>query len=504
MRFLAAGVAGNASGAGPAAALGLASLVIGAWRPMAALFAFTLAVPLLTGLGQISMLDLPAPACLAFASVFVGVFIGNAWRRARQALAPAGSPPSRPGPRPADKARDMVALACDVLMSAVLASLLVQIARNGHSAGFWDAFRHRPVFGFTDPFYFLTSAFLWLQGLFYFAALACPAGGTDLFSVSGGEDSDEPRDSLVQWLAPAFAAYAVTIAASFAYQSVLHIPDTARGSFRPMPETSLPFEDSHAYGSIAVALLAAFVAVRWGRWRQASLMSWVVAACLLYLSLASWSRAAWMVAAIVLLFAAGHGLSKRLWFAMAAVSAAALFLFYSKWRDVWAIDHPVTSRLGNLLRIDQPRMYLYHKAFGMVEARPLTGFGIGACNQTSVLFASPDDPLGKVPDFAHNFLLQIATEQGLGVALLYAALILWVLARGLGLARGAARPGRGQRARIFAAGAALTAYLITQMTANSLNVYFSNQFFFWFLMAAVASWACNPEEIEGLAADSGA
>lgn len=31
---------------------------------------------------------------------------------------------------------------------------------------------------------------------------------------------------------------------------------------------------------------------------------------------------------------------------------------------------------------------------------------------------------------------------------------------------------------------ALGAYLLTQMTANSLNVYVSNQFFFWFLMAA--------------------
>jgi O-antigen ligase len=32
---------------------------------------------------------------------------------------------------------------------------------------------------------------------------------------------------------------------------------------------------------------------------------------------------------------------------------------------------------------------------------------------------------------------------------------------------------------------ALTTYLLTQMTANALNVYISNQFFFWFLMAAL-------------------
>ena len=40
---------------------------------------------------------------------------------------------------------------------------------------------------------------------------------------------------------------------------------------------------------------------------------------------------------------------------------------------------------------------------------------------------------------------------------------------------------------------ALTAYLLTQMTANSLNVYVSNQFFFWFLMAALFSF--NTESV---------
>jgi O-antigen ligase len=505
VRFLAAGVAGNPSGAGPAAMLGLAGLALGAWRPLAALFAFTLAVPLLTGLGQLSMLGAPAPVCLAFASLSVGIFIGNAWRMVLRSLAPAGSPPlCGPGPEKASRARDVVTLTGDVLISAVLASLLLQIGRNWHSEEFWSAFLHRPLFGFTDPFYFLTSAFLWLQGLFYFTALVGPRGNGDIFSVYCEGGPIETRDSPARWLAPVFAAYAVVIATSFAYQCTVHIPDTPRGQFRLMPETSLPFEDSHAYGSIAVALFAAFVAARLGGWRRAPLLSWLVAGCLLYLSLASWSRATWMVAAVVLLFAASHRLSKRLWLAIAAAAAALLMLFYAKWRDVWAIDHPVTSRLGNLLRVDQPRRFLYHKAIGMVEARPLAGFGIGACNLTSVQFASPDDPLGKVPDFAHNFLLQIATEQGLCITLLYAAMILWVLARGLGAAGMANRESSARQPWIFGAGAALLAYLATQMTANSLNVYFSNQFFFWFLMAAVASWAFDPGRVDGTANAPGA
>jgi hypothetical protein len=38
---------------------------------------------------------------------------------------------------------------------------------------------------------------------------------------------------------------------------------------------------------------------------------------------------------------------------------------------------------------------------------------------------------------------------------------------------------------------ALIGYLATQMTANSLNVYVSNQILFWFLIAVVISSSRN-------------
>ena len=41
------------------------------------------------------------------------------------------------------------------------------------------------------------------------------------------------------------------------------------------------------------------------------------------------------------------------------------------------------------------------------------------------------------------------------------------------------------RHKVLGVTMALVAYLITQMTANALNIYISNQFFFWFLMAAL-------------------
>jgi O-antigen ligase len=129
-------------------------------------------------------------------------------------------------------------------------------------------------------------------------------------------------------------------------------------------------------------------------------------------------------------------------------------------------------------------MNLYRKAFGMIHERPLTGHGIGSFYLKSVNYARADDPYATVPNFAHNFLLQFAAELGVPAAFLLAALIGYALVRGY---RHSLRTLRtpGSDLTIFGLTMAVTAYLITQMTANALNIYPSNQFFFWFLVAAI-------------------
>jgi O-antigen ligase len=176
------------------------------------------------------------------------------------------------------------------------------------------------------------------------------------------------------------------------------------------------------------------------------------------------------------------------------------------------------------------RLNLYHKAIDMIRERPIAGHGIGSFYLTSVRFSRSGNPNAEVPDFAHNFLLQMATELGVPVAALFLALILFALWQGYRKsgarkkfqvpspfaeasadrsskfqdieaenpeaggekwkAESGSRDGRtgrqsnGQDCATLGVTMALVAYLITQMTANALNIYVSNQFFFWFLMAA--------------------
>jgi O-antigen ligase len=98
-----------------------------------------------------------------------------------------------------------------------------------------------------------------------------------------------------------------------------------------------------------------------------------------------------------------------------------------------------------------------------------------------------------MPNFAHNTFLQVAVELGLPVGLLFSSLVAYALWTGwqgwrTTLQRGlitSDKISNGAGLSILAATSAFGAYLVTQMTANSLNIHLTNQFYFWLLIAAM-------------------
>jgi len=141
-------------------------------------------------------------------------------------------------------------------------------------------------------------------------------------------------------------------------------------------------------------------------------------------------------------------------------------------------------RVESLSKKSSARFEIYHKALGMIKSRPWTGFGSGAFYLTSPKFALKNDSMGAEPNFAHNFILQFAAELGIPATLLFCSIIGTAWRKGFRLSRSALKDKNGDRVPL-ALFLALTTYLITQMTANSLNIYVSHQFLFWFLIAAL-------------------
>jgi len=492
-------------------------LVLGAWNRWAALFAFTVAVPLLNGLGQTSFLNCTFAPSLVFSGLWTGIVVRNLSRRIMKHQSRATSSavwrPSylaktvdaersgknfqyerdimEPKKHEFSFSSHFVSFAIHSLIAAVLLSLAWQFWRHRESAGLWTVCINQAVMGYGDPWYFLTSAFLWLQGLFYFAIMDARLAER----WTGGSDLIADDMAVVTWVRPVLTAYGVTMVVFFLLQGIFHNPEGwARAGFQS------PYEDISSFGSVSVSVFVFAVAT----FSVAPLCKSAIAitSCigLLAMVVASFSRSAWVAGLTFLLLIAAFRLS-RIWTSAFVLLLIALITVSNANanRPYWA-NHPYLTRLGELMRLENPtnksigRLNLYSKAVRMIKVHPFTGHGIGSFYLESVSYGESTDARGMRPDFAHDVFLQIAVEEGVPIATLFAGLTAWALWRGLrswfvqkvaGLQNSAGD--------LLNLGVPLTlgAYLQTQVTANSLNVYVSNQFFFWFLMVVTLAVGTN-------------
>ena len=495
LRYLHAVGAENGSLIGPLGLLLVAAAGLGAWQPRTTLFAFAVAMPLLNGLPILGVTG-GSPAAV-FAALWLGwmaqqLFSSTAKDRKEQAR-----PPALP----------VALLASDLLITALLLSLGAQLWRHHHDAQFWTILLRHTAAGFGDPYYFLHSAFIWLQGLFWFRALLLTRRSwpRDAGLKNPGLASGETRSSdgetgrrrlkVAVWVRPVFLSAAGFLGGFTLIEYKFRIAESGVGvGFLSA------YEDIFSFGGVAVSAFVFAVAVltkkNWGSFSGQILYG----AGAMGLVVLSWSRGIWLGAGVFLLIVAWFRLPRWctiVFLAMTAVAVGVINLQAKK--PAWQ-NHKYLARLVSLVRIEKladkssGRLDLYHKAFGMTRERPLVGHGIGSFYLSSPRYAKAGDSHG--PDFAHNVFLQIAAEQGVLVAALFAGLIGWTLWRGVrawqasGGRQAVIIPGdRNSEERLTLLGTtlALGVYVQTNLTSNSLNIYASNQFFFWFLMAAVLS-----------------
>lgn len=441
-------------------------------RPHAAFAAFAAAFLWINGLAGADLLHglnpLQAIAC--------GLSLGWLARDWRDRLASERTAPTS-GPTA------LVLLAADAFGMLLLASLALQLFRHCGETDFRAAFFTQADFFYGHPYYFLKAALLWLQGLVFFQR-AC----TVLPRFPG----------LIE---RCLVSATLALACSFAFQLALRVPEPLNGY-----AFYLGGDDISSFGSLTVALMIFWLAMSPPDFPAGK--GWRVAAIVVLpgLVVVSWSRAAWLAAIVFTAVVAALRLPRRWTFALlggiaAVVVCVNLFADRPAWRS-----QPYLFRLAALVRFesldrkDETRVDLFRKAVNMIQARPWSGHGIGSFYLTSRQFARPGDPLADKPDFAHNVWLQVAAEQGIPAALLLASVVAGALGQGL-------RRRPPSRAAL-ACTLALGAYLMTGLTGNSLNVYPSNQFFFWLVLSGACVVAGPPVSgwpgRKASAADSGA
>ncbi len=385
-------------------------------------------------------------------------------------------------------------------MSAVLLeSAVVKIWPLRHEPNLAPTLIHSGSLGFGDRYYALHSAFLWLQGLYFIKLLFILDKNNRLNIYNAehylkspttgqfpGQGIANKKSILLNWTPSLVIIYIVSILGFATFQHLTKIPDTYLDGF-----LSSPYEDIHSLGGIAVTLWAVTLTL------VATLQTWLCVVqfvgfgAMSTLLVMTYSRATWLAAAIGL----GVLISLRLkfrWIILVIIASGALWWAANesaKKGGLWATN-TLIARLHSLIRVESlstkssARFEIYHKALGMIKNRPWTGHGVGSFYLTSPKFALKNDPMGAEPNFAHNFILQFAAELGIPATVLFCSLIGAAWCKGFRLTRAALKEENGERVPL-ALFLALTTYLITQMTANSLNIYVSHQFLFWFLIAAL-------------------
>ena len=492
---------------GPLGLLLIAAAGLGAWRPRTTLFAFAVAMPLLNGLPILGVTG-GSPS-----AVFAALWLG--WMAQQLFSSAAKDPKEQAGP----PAHPAALLATDLLITALLLSLGAQLWRHHHDAQFWTILLRHTAAGYGDPFYFLHSAFIWLQGLFWFRALLLTwqgrprksreensglvldrstAGSEQLRYAPTKDDGQRSRSALIAIkIRLVFLSTAGLTAVFTLGEYTLSLTKNPLGvGFQSA------YEDVFSFGGLAAAIFVFSTAVLAKKKRGNFFCQILCSAGVLGLVIVSWSRGVWLAAIISLLVVAWFRLPQWCTFAFLAAAALSItFINANAELPSWQ-NHAYLARLTTLVRIEKladkssGRFDLYQKAFGMIRERPLEGHGIGSFYLSSPRYATTDNYIAPIPDFAHNVFLQIAAEQGVLVAGLFAGLIGWTLWRGVrawqatGGRQAPVIPGdRNSEERLTLLGTtlALGVYVQTNLTSNSLNIYASNQFFFWFLMAAVLS-----------------
>lgn len=444
--------------------LNLTCVILGALCPAYAFFAFTAAVPLLTGLDQCALLHIHPAGQISFSSLFLGcgirtIFIGlrdtGVHRRSIVEQSPVNN---------------LSQTLAEYLSVITLFSVGLQIFDFEDKSYLWSSFWSQATSGFEEKTYFLSSSLLWLQGIMYFIILC------------------ELAKSNIRWLRPIFAVHTCTLVLGSLLQYYFGIPE--RSNNTGGIGVHAPLEDISSYGSIIVILL-----IYWSTMISSHAVKRRLEGCIGFLAMSlllivSWSRAAWLAAALSLITVVYLKLNIK-WrcIVVAAIASLVVAINLTGNLSIWHANS-YAYRLYSLVRIEKltdkmpDRLNLYHKAAAMIAERPLIGHGIGAFYVTSTRYGSANDPAAGQPNFAHNTFLQFAAELGIPAV----ALFIGIIVIGVWQSRSVIKlKDPDQKSSYFGVILGLNAYLFTQMTANSLNIYFSNQIIFWCLMAILAN-----------------
>ncbi len=450
------------------ALLATTSFALACWRPAATLWVPVLGCSLLNGLNLTVLSVSYSPLLVIASSAWLGGLVRRSISGPSGVADHAGNQTWPPG-----------TLMVDLLATIALAGVIAQAWPHRAAPDFWVRFTGQALHGPAAPFYFLTSAFLWLHGLFYFRALR-----------------DHAQEMTAGRIRLALVVNGAVLLFFFAVQWKFEFPFHWTSGYQS------PYEDIATFGIMAACLLL-ISSTQLGRGRRTGQLLLGLGMIALALAVfASWSRGTWLATLVFLSVLALLRLPRLLAWLIPALLLGTVAILNVNATRLQALRQPHLDRLLSLVQVENwqakggGRTELYRKAMTMIYERPWTGHGIGIFFAKSASYAAPED-LFPGSHFPHNIVLQLAAEQGVPTALLFSGLMAWIFWRGLqywltcrrfaGLTNADAAPERATAALALGLTLALGAYLQANLTWDMLLVHSSQPHFFWFMAAAICA-----------------
>jgi O-antigen ligase len=449
------------------------------WRPRAALFILALAAPLLMGFSATQLIFTSSPVFLSFSALWIGIFIHRWFFSKTKFIDPLATGNN------ICFYDSWVIIAVDLLVACILISMLATLWPHRHEPRLWHVIYKTSGIGYADQYYALHSAFIWLHGLFFYKSLTA-VRFEEYREHNPARQNFKSKTNLSSWFRFIIGAYTLSLLGFSTFQYLSRIPDLYLESF-----LLSPYEDIFSLGGATVMIWAALLTFINLRSKTIFLLQFLGFAALSTLLIMTWIRGAWLAAGLATILLACLRLNTK--------SMLMIFIFMiiswgastqlAKKGGVWETNHYL-YRLHSLIRIENistkssGRLDLYHKALGMIQSRPWAGHGVGSFFLTSTQFARVGDPVGSQPEFAHNFILQFAAELGVPATLILCGIIAVAVLKGFARSKAIIR-NKERDSTPLALFIALFAYLVSQMTFGALNIYIGQQYFFWFLIAAL-------------------
>ncbi len=326
-----------------------------------------------------------------------------------------------------------------------------------------------PAQGQDDIFYGIESAYVLLQGLFFYRILE-----NEMLDIN-----EWKRFKLLIYI------QAVIIIIFSLVQILFHIP----GLYWPRLGINAPFDDLHSYASCILIFIFIFWAHIYDEKRRFKIMNAFFLGLFLILIILTGSKIAWLSLSIV-----GIGLIYRSSGRKAVIIALCLLVgilvYLNIFNPQW-LDKDLLGRIdafSSILKYQesgafQSRSYLWHRALNIIEENPFLGTGIGTFFRVSTAYYPTYGPYGTTwHENAHNYYLQIAAELGIPALCLFLFIIFTIYNKSLQLLSISDEIGINTYIKGLLLG--LTAYLMTCLTGHPL-LHVTQQFMFWFIIAAI-------------------